>query len=253
MSESAYFTISSKLNPDEQLKLNWPKTKRIPLRYSRFLNNTIFHNSKIRPHFFYLLDYVTRRSEKLDFQKKKKKKRFWVSLAKKDHLIHIYVSMQKWHWFFTIRKIRKLWYTWIHFVIPIFLLFFSIADLKKFRLCNVIQQIKKVWPKHIWKDLQHGPRLQLEQNTWVFDGSLSAFIWSDTVFTLQTWTKKFWVYLIVLIISLEPWWRGMHAPGWGSSGWPAWGALESSGRRWGPSCKQTKKHVDIHNYSSKNY
>ena len=28
---------------------------------------------RIRPHFFYLFDYVTRRSEKLDFQKKKKK------------------------------------------------------------------------------------------------------------------------------------------------------------------------------------
>ena len=77
---------------------------------------------------------------------KKKKKRFWVSLAKKDHLMHIYVSMQKLtYWFFTIRKIGKLRYTWIHFVIPFFF-FFPITDLKKFRLCNVIQQIKKVWP-----------------------------------------------------------------------------------------------------------
>ena len=96
----------------------------------------------IRPHFFYMLDYVTRRSEKLDFPKKKKKDP-GVSLAKKDHLMHIYVSMQKWHLIFLqFGKSEKLRYTWIHFVIPI-----SppppIADLKKFRLCNVIQQIKK--------------------------------------------------------------------------------------------------------------
>ena len=29
----------------------------------------------LRPHFFYLLDYVTRRSENWDFKKKKKKKK----------------------------------------------------------------------------------------------------------------------------------------------------------------------------------
>ena len=38
---------------------------------------------KLRPHFFDLLDYVTCRSEKLEFQKKKKKRRIWRSSGDK--------------------------------------------------------------------------------------------------------------------------------------------------------------------------
>ena len=66
-----------------------------------------------------------------------------MSWLKNGNLMHIYVSVQKWHWICTIWNVRKLQYTWIYFVISIFIFIFPIADLKKFRLCNVIQQIKK--------------------------------------------------------------------------------------------------------------
>ena len=86
---------------------------------------------------FYLLDYVTRRSEKMDFQKKRRKG-FCDSLVKNAHLMHIYLYKSDLLNFYDLKN----WKITIHMDTFCNSHFFPIADLKNFRLCNVIQQIK---------------------------------------------------------------------------------------------------------------
>ena len=124
----------------------------------------------LMPHFFYLLDCVTRRSEKLGFVKKKKVLRHIgdkclfrphpciPDLSKYNNIIRIWISMMKsWKiWKNNLQmlfNIRELWQQELYFTKSIF---FRSPIWKISVGGNVIQQIKKCGPVgKDWKYIQH--------------------------------------------------------------------------------------------------
>ena len=93
---------------------------------------TILHSNYAT--LFYFLDYVTHRSEKLEFQKKKKKK--LPDSVGKTLLCHFqYCNFEALLDFGKLCKNDNMTCTCLYI--------FAIADLKNFNWCNVIQQIKK--------------------------------------------------------------------------------------------------------------
>ena len=96
----------------------------------------------------YLLDYVTRRSEKWDFQNKRKIQRFCLILLQKCLLLvsskiteKILISKLCFTSVINYAKIT-IRVSRVIFFFFFFFFFFAIADLKHISRCNVIQQIK---------------------------------------------------------------------------------------------------------------
>ena len=98
----------------------------------------------VRPHIIYLLGYVTRRSEKLDLQKK------WIQrfIGEQPQYTFTPRKVTTCNWIYTIvhnDAISENYDTYGCILIPIFI--FSVADLKMVVQCNPTN--KKAWPNAV--------------------------------------------------------------------------------------------------------
>ena len=107
--------------------------------------------SDFRRDFFYLLDYVTRRSKKkLVFQKKKKKDFAWHHCKIVSGIIRNQGGKKYFERSLSFGKLHKdVWEMGYVFFCCCFFVCFAITDLKNFSRCNVIQQIKITLAEHV--------------------------------------------------------------------------------------------------------